>query len=89
MHTHWKTIREIFVFFPSFSILFSKWANNSPILRKKWENFGENTTFSPGFFPVHTYISMKYIIKRLQCEQEHSLVTFNGRKDMFWDFNAS
>jgi len=25
----------------TFPFFFSKWANNSPILRKKWENFGE------------------------------------------------
>jgi len=28
---------------------FFKWANNSPVLRKKWENFGKNTTFAHDF----------------------------------------
>jgi len=30
-------------------ISFSKWANNSPILRKKWENLGKNTKISIKF----------------------------------------
>jgi len=32
-----------------FPIFFEKWANNTPILRKKWDNFGKNTKFSHDF----------------------------------------
>jgi len=44
-----KIVRN-FVFFPKFSHFFSKCANNSPILRKKWEHLGEKYKIFPKFY---------------------------------------
>jgi len=43
---------EIFTFFPP------KWANYSPILRKKMENFGKNAKFSQHFLAIFPSVGL-------------------------------
>jgi len=45
--------RENFVFYPIFSHLFSKWANDSPILRKKMGKYWEKYKIFSRFFSVY------------------------------------
>jgi len=62
---HWEKSGENFVFSRNFPIFFLKMGEYSPILRKKWENFEENSKFHISFSwfsPVCTfYLAIHYI----------------------------
>jgi len=48
----WENFGKILYVSQNFPIFFSKWANNSPILRKKWESFGRHAGFSQHFLAI-------------------------------------
>jgi len=60
---HWEKSLENFgktlYVSQNFPIFFSKWANCSPILRKKWETLGKHTKFPQNFLTIFRSVGNK------------------------------